>query len=101
LIVNIIYNRDISALVRQTQKKRAWKFALVAGVVIGVAEASQALALGRGSTVIIETLLGSYPAAYFLIAHKVFHEPLHKRQWAGIALTAAAIILLSSTGMSS
>jgi drug/metabolite transporter (DMT)-like permease len=101
LIVCITYNRGIPGHIRHTHKKRAWKYALIAGAIIGTAEAAQALALGRGSTVIIETLLGSYPAVYFLIAHKLFDEPLYKRQWAGIVLTAAAIILLSASGLSS
>jgi drug/metabolite transporter (DMT)-like permease len=96
--VGVLYNHHIPSLVRDTSKKKAWKLAIIAGIIIGLAEASQALALGSGQQIaIIEALLGSYPAAYFLIAHRVFHEPLIKRQWAGIGLVAVSIVLLSSS----
>jgi multidrug transporter EmrE-like cation transporter len=46
--------------------------------------------------VIIEALLGAYPAVYFLIAHHIFKQPLRARQWAGIGLVAVCIVLLST-----
>lgn len=96
----LMYNRQAPALLRDTGRKRAWWLVLAAGSAIGMAEAAQALALGSGrQLVIIEGLLGSYPAVYFLIAHKIFREPLHRRQWAGIALVAVAIMLLSVAGV--
>jgi drug/metabolite transporter (DMT)-like permease len=95
--VGMIWNRRIPGFIRQTSQERAWKFALPAGVVIGLAEASQALALGSGKElVIIETIIGSYPAAYFLIAHEIFREPLRTRQWAGIVVVAVAVALISA-----
>lgn len=97
VVVAVLYNRQVPGFVQKTSRAKAWKLILPAGIIISFAEAAQALALGSGSQlVIIETLLGSYPAAYFLIAHKIFHEPLHGRQWVGIAVVAVAIALLSS-----
>lgn len=96
-----LYNKQIPALVSRATHKKAWLFALVAGIIIGVAEALQAFSLGSGQQlVIVEALLGSYPAAYFLIAHRIFREPLHARQWVGIAAVATAIILLSVSAAS-
>jgi len=75
--VTILYNKDTFSLVRDTSRHRAWKLALPAGTIYALAEASQAFALGSGKQlVIIETLLGSYPALYFLLAHKIFHVSL-------------------------
>lgn len=100
--VLVLYNRQIPALATDTMKKKAWVLVLLAGVIIGAAEAAQALALGHGGKdlVIIEALLGGYPAVYFLIAHKIFHVPLRARQWAGIAIVAISIMLLSMQGVS-
>lgn len=98
LSVALLYNRAMPSLIRHTTRKKAWPFALAAGVIIGTAEALQAYGLGSGhNIVIIEALLGSYPAAYFLIAHRIFHEPLARRQWLGIGVVAVAIVLLSTT----
>lgn len=95
--VLILYNRNIPVFIKNTSRAGAWRFALPAGIIIGLAEAVQALALGSGKQlVIIEAVLGSYPAVYFLIAHKTFHEPLRARQWTGISIVAVSIALLSS-----
>jgi drug/metabolite transporter (DMT)-like permease len=94
----LVFNRQSLHLVHETWRKRAASLVLVAGLLIGIAEALQALALGSGrQLVVIEALIGSYPAAYFLIAHKIFREPLRQSQWAGIGMVAVAIIWLSST----
>lgn len=91
-----LYNRQIPVVLRDTQRNKAWILVLLAGLVIGTAEAMQAFSLGSGQRiVIIEALLGGYPAVYFLIAHKVFKEPLHLRQWVGIVVVMLAIISLS------
>lgn len=96
ILVGFVFNRHIPSYLSDTNSKRVWHYAIIAGIVIGVAEASQALALGSGKQlVIIETLLGSYPAAYFLIANRVFREPLIKRQWIGIVVVIISITLLS------
>jgi|GEM_PF-3552563 len=92
----VLYNRQIPSVLRDTQHKKAWVLVLLAGLVIGVAEAMQAFSLGSGQQlVIIEALLGGYPAVYFLIAHKVFKEPLYLRQWVGIVAVMIAIVSLS------
>ena len=97
LVSSVLYNRQIPGFVKETSRLQAWKLVLPAGIIIGLAEAAQALSLGSGQQiVIIETILGSYPAVYFLIANKIFKEPLHARQGFGIVITAIAIILLSS-----
>lgn len=97
-----LYNRKIPGLVRATTRAKVWPFALAAGVVIGTAEALQTFGLGSGrNIVIIEALLGSYPAAYFLLAHRIFREPLIKRQWIAIGVVAVSIVMLSITGTSS
>jgi drug/metabolite transporter (DMT)-like permease len=92
----LLYNKGIPGIVRATTQKKAWKLAIPAGVIIGVAEALQAFSLSSGrEIVIIETLLGSYPALYFLVAHKIFKEPLITRQWYGIGVVVVSIVLLS------
>lgn len=97
LCVCILYNNTIPACFKQPARHKAWKFALLAGVIIGLAEAAQTFALGSGKQiVIIETVLGSYPGAYFLVAHKIFHQPLRPRQLAAIVVIAVSIALLSS-----
>jgi drug/metabolite transporter (DMT)-like permease len=97
VISSALYNRHISGFLKETSRLQAWKLVIPAGIIIGLAEASQALSLGSGKQlVIIETILGSYPAVYFLIANKIFKEPLHARQGFGIAITAIAVILLST-----
>lgn len=101
LLVILIFNRGIPTYVRDTSSKHAWHYAVIAGVIIGAAEASQALSLGSGKQlVIIETLIGSYPAVYFLIAHRIFREPLIKRQWVGITAVIVSMILLSLSATS-
>ncbi len=91
-----LYNRQIPGLVLDTNRKKAWIFVLPAALVIGIAEALQAFSLGSGQQiVIIEALLGGYPAVYFLLAHRIFKDPLRMRQWIGIILVAIAIISLS------
>lgn len=96
LLVSLAFNGRIPSYFGATIRKRALHYALIAGAIIGTAEALQALALGSGKQlVIIETLLGSYPAAYFLIAHRIFREPLVRRQWMGIVVVTICIILLS------
>jgi drug/metabolite transporter (DMT)-like permease len=100
ICVTLLYNSRISGLVRDTTKKAAWKLALPAAVIIGVAEALQAFSLSSGrEIVIVEALLGSYPAAYFLIAHKIFHEPLSIRQYLGVVVVIIAIVSLSVTAV--
>jgi drug/metabolite transporter (DMT)-like permease len=100
LLVGIIFNKQVPAEFSQTSKLKAWQLALPAGIIIGLAEAFQALSLGAGKEiVIIETILGSYPAVYFLIANKIFKEPLNSRQWSGVILVAVSIILLSSASI--
>lgn len=101
LLVGISFNLKIPSFVRATTHKRAWHYALIAAAIIGTAEALQALSLGSGKQlVVIETLLGSYPAAYFLIANRVFREPLIKRQWVGIVVVILSITLLSLSATS-
>jgi drug/metabolite transporter (DMT)-like permease len=98
LLVCLVFNRHIPGFLGETNRKRVWRYAITAGVILGIAEALQALSLGGGKQlVIIEALLGSYPAVYFLIANRVFREPLIKRQWLGIILVIIAITLLSLT----
>lgn len=93
-----IFNYQSLRIVQDTIRKRALGLALIAGVIIGIAEAMQAFALGSGrQLVIVEALIGSYPAAYFLIAHKIFREPLQRRQWVGIIMVAIAIVWLSAS----
>ncbi len=101
ILVSLVFNRHIPNYLNDTSRKKVWHYAVIAGIVIGVAEASQALALGSGKQlVIIETLLGSYPAAYFLIANRVFRESLIKRQWIGIVVVIISITLLSLSATS-
>ena len=96
VLVSLVFNRHIPSYLRGTNRKRVWHYAIIAGAIIGTAEALQALALGSGKQlVIIETLLGSYPAAYFLIANRVFREPLIKRQWVGVVVVIISITMLS------
>lgn len=96
LFVGLIFNRHIPTEYNNVSKMKAWKLAIPAGIIIGLAEASQALSLGAGKEiVIVETILGSYPAVYFLIANRIFKESLNKRQWSGIAIVVSSIILLS------
>jgi drug/metabolite transporter (DMT)-like permease len=96
-----LYNKGIPAIVRLTTRNKAWKFVVPAGIAIGLAEALQAFSLSSGrEIIIIETLLGSYPAAYFLIAHKIFKERLLSRQWAGISVVVISIVLLSVSATS-
>lgn len=96
--VALIYNRHMVSMAGQTWRKHAMKYAVVAGIIIGIAEALQAFSLSSGKElVVIETLLGSYPAVYFLIAHRIFKEPLIKRQWIGIFTVILAIMLLSAS----
>ncbi|HSX05139.1 MAG TPA: EamA family transporter [Candidatus Saccharimonadales bacterium] len=96
LSIAMLYNKQVPGFVRDANRKRVWLLVLTAGGLIGAAEALQALALGSGhQLVIVETLLGSYPAAYFLMAHRIFREPLFKRQWVGIGIVAIAVALLS------
>jgi drug/metabolite transporter (DMT)-like permease len=97
----LLYNRRTPSIVRDTSRKKAWVLVLWAGIIIGIAEALQAYALGSGKNlIIIEALLGSYPAAYFIMANRVFREPLRKMQWAGIVLVVITIVLLSIGGTS-
>ena len=97
----LLYNRRSVSTVRETHRKKAWNFVLWAGLILGVAEALQAYSLGSGQNlIIIEALLGSYPAAYFLMAYRVFREPLRRPQWAGIVLVVITIALLSTGGTS-
>lgn len=97
--VALLYNRRVPGVARAAGRKKAWQLVLAAGATIGAAEAVQAIVLGQGKNiVIIEAVLGGYPAVYFLIAHKIFREPLRPRQWAGMVLAAAAIMLLSIGG---
>lgn len=101
LLVSLVYNRRIPSFVGDTIREHVWRYALIAGAIIGSAEALQAFSLGSGKQiVIVETLLGSYPAAYFLIAHRIFHEPLIKRQWLGIGVVIISITLLSLSATS-
>ena len=96
LAVACLYNRQMAGFIRTANRKRAWLLVLAAGGIIGLGEGLQALALGGGrQLVIIEALLGGYPAVYFLIAHKVFREPLYRRQWLGIGIVVVAVVLLS------
>lgn len=96
LAIASLLNRQIPSIFAVTTRKRSWTIALAAGAILGIAEASQAFALSSGQNLVaVETLLGSYPAAYFLIAHRIFKEPLRPRQWFGIGLVAVAIVLLS------
>jgi len=97
----LLYNRRSVGIVRETQRKKAWLLVLFAGIAIGVAELLQTYALGSGKNlIIIEALLGSYPAVYFLMANRIFREPLRRAQWAGIILVAVTIVLLSIGGTS-
>jgi len=99
--VGLLYHRQAPGILSQTRRKRAWWLVLGAGLAIGLSELLQAFALGSGQQiVIIEAVLGGYPAVYFLIAHHVFKEPLVLRQWLGIALAAISIVLLSVLGAS-
>lgn len=97
----LLYNRRAPGIVRETNRKKAWVLVLCAGIIIGVAEALQAYSLGGGKNlIVIEALLGSYPAAYFVMANRVFREPLRRAQWAGIVLVVISIVLLSIGGTS-
>jgi drug/metabolite transporter (DMT)-like permease len=97
LVSGAISGRRIPGFINETRTTRSWSLVIPAGIIIGLAEAAQAFSLGSGQQlVVIETLLGSYPAVYFLIANKIFKEPIRIRQGIGVAVTAVAIALLST-----
>jgi drug/metabolite transporter (DMT)-like permease len=97
IVAALISNKRLPNFISETGRTRSWHLVLPAGIIIGLAEAAQALSLGSGKEiVIIETLLGSYPAAYFLIANRIFKEPIHMRQIVGVIVVAVSILLLSS-----
>jgi drug/metabolite transporter (DMT)-like permease len=95
----LLYNRRSVDIIRDTHRKHAWLLVLSAGIILGAAEAFQAYSLGSGKNlIVIEALIGAYPAAYFLMANRIFREPLRKLQWAGIVLVIITTVLLSIGG---
>lgn len=97
LASGIISNKRIPGFIKTTNSTHSWLLVIPAGILIALAEAAQAFSLGSGKDiVIITTLLGSYPAVYFLIANKIFKEPIHLRQGIGVVVIAISIAILSS-----
>lgn len=76
--------------------RREWLHVGVAGLLmhavnLGGSHHAQYLGLSAGITAL---LLATQPLVTALIAHRFMHEPLDRRQWAGVALGLAGVALV-------
>ena len=76
-------------------KRRGMLFAVLTGVLGGVGNITFYMALVRGKASIVVPLTSLSPLATVALALVVLRERINGRQWAGIALSMAAIYLLS------
>jgi drug/metabolite transporter (DMT)-like permease len=74
---------------------RARLFAVVAGVLLGAANALIVLALAAGELAIVSVLVGLYPVATVILAGVVLRERMSRVQVAGVVLAVAASVMLA------
>jgi drug/metabolite transporter (DMT)-like permease len=74
---------------------RARLFAVVAGLLLGVANSLIVLALAAGELAVVSVLVGLYPVATVILAAVVLRERISRVQVAGVVLAVAASVLLA------
>ena len=75
--------------------RRAWSYAAIAGVLLGVSNSLIVLALHAGNLAVVSVLVSLYPLATVVLAAAVLRERLSALQIAGIALAIAACVALA------
>ena len=84
------------ALARQGfSSRRAWGYAAVAGVLLGVSNSLIVLALHAGNLAIVSVLVSLYPLATVVLAAAVLREKLSFVQLGGIVLAIGACVALA------
>ncbi len=86
---------DEGAGERTRSRRRAWIGAIVAGVLLGGANALLMTALHLGNLAVVSVLSSLYPLATVLLAAIVLRERVSRLQVGGIALAIVAVVLLS------
>jgi drug/metabolite transporter (DMT)-like permease len=69
--------------------------AVAAGVFDAAANLAFLLAVRGGTLVVVAVITALYPAGTVLLARRVLHERLTRRQLAGLAAAAAAVVILA------
>lgn len=83
-------DRDGTAAGSAVTRARAWRLAIVAGIVDAGANCLLILALRAGDLSIVSALTALYPAGTILLAAIVLRERVAGVQWAGLALALVA-----------
>lgn len=84
---------------RRTRPRLAlgqWPLALLAGCLDSAGNALYALASRAGRLDVAAVLSSLYPAVTVLLARSVLHEPVSRRQGAGVLAALAAVVLIAS-----
>ena len=90
-----VFLRDVGGTeVVEGSRQRSTAAALVAGVLLGVANAAVIAALQSGSLAVVSVLIGLYPLATLLLARLVGGERMTRLQLTGAGLAVAASGLL-------
>ena len=90
-----IFLRDVGGTeVVEGSRPRSMAAALVAGVLLGIANAAVIAALQSGSLAVVSVLIGLYPLATLLLARLVGGERMTRLQLTGAGLAVAASGLL-------
>lgn len=74
---------------------RAWLFAAIAGLLLGISNALLIIALHTGNLAIVSVLVSLYPLATVVLAAVVLKERLSAVQIVGIALAIVACVVLA------
>lgn len=71
-----------------------WKWGLLAAIAsVGFLLAN--LALEKGNASIVIPIAGAYPVLFAYLSHRVFHDRMTARQYAGVCVALAAVVGLS------